>query len=1158
LTVPVHYRENSFIQISIRMRLPSTKVLNYRMLAAGSLLLSLLLVQMPGKAQVTPESGTVQCFQVGTDGLFVDTGGPGGNDDIQDFPGNYPDCDCVTTTTLCSTDGSAVTLDFQAYGVFAAFDWTVILDTDNPFEEVYPASVLTDPLNVNLQLFNNADGVGDGGSENYGLGSEVGLGTLAEMPTTTFTATNPTGCLTMVFRSSAVVDDSGWEALISVASGAAHPGDDIACDNSTLCFPPNNIQTDNLTATSTDITWNSSPSTDNYEVEYGPAGFVPGTGTTIVVNGATTTTLTGLMENTTYDVYIQAICDNNETSAWVLYQFTTPFLNPPDECAYTLELFDTFGDGWNGAQLTVDVNGAATVYTIPPGGDEAFFTFNVVEGLPVILTYSPGTFENEVSYFMYDSDGLLLFNDGPFPQTGEVYNEIAVCPDCPAVVESSVETESVGLDTAVINWDVVTSAESYIIEYAPTPLPFGNGIQVTTNEPPITLTGLNPCVTYEYYVTAVCSGDTLSQPVGPFEFMTEMDLDPGADPCDYTLELFDSFGDGWNGSTLEVTILGNTTPFTIPPGGDQATYVVSATPNVPITFTYNPGTFENEVSFNIIDPSGTTVYSDGPFPQTGEIYSEVACPTCLGPTNFEVIDVNANNAILNWAAPGEAGDIELEYGPIGFTLGTGTALVPTDAGPYTLTGLEEGTWYNVYLSYDCDTGEKGKTLGPLTFRTIWFNDVGISGIVSPTAEDCNLSAAETLEVLIQNYGQSPQSLIPYFFAVNGQVQPVQQPTDGFFTGVVSNDSSEVAEFDLTFDFSTPGYYLIEIWTELDGDSDVTNDTFTFELITAFPLPLQEDFEDQTFPEGWSTDEFNPIYGPNAHNNPTVVAADLLGTFDSNFELSTFRVGPLGDTDSLSFDYRFVNSFAGTIATPLGDSKLDVFISTDCEETYELLLTIDSSNHVESVDFQTRVVDLSAYSGEAINILFQGTYATGTPQFWCDLDNINISGCPESLVLLSSINDATGTSNNDGSILVEPQVGSAPYTYVWDNGQVGNPLTGVIPGDYTVTVTDANGCTDQATFSVVVNGVDDLPFLTDIVLRPNPTTGITVLDVDLAQREDLTVQVFNAMGQQLFQFEEQAVKRLTREIDLTAYPAGIYYVRLAGQQKMHIEKLILAE
>ena len=81
--------------------------------------------------------------------------------------------------------------------------------------------------------------------------------------------------------------------------------------------------------------------------------------------------------------------------------------------------------------------------------------------------------------------------------------------------------------------------------------------------------------------------------------------------CDYTFSLEDSFGDGWNGNNLLVTINGVTNSYTVP-FGDTANYTVSIPHGTLVTFQFDGlGSFLNECGFEIIDPSGAVIFSDG-------------------------------------------------------------------------------------------------------------------------------------------------------------------------------------------------------------------------------------------------------------------------------------------------------------------------------------------------------------------------------------------------------------------------------------------------------------------------------------------------------------------------------------------------------------------
>src|SRR5690606_1196226 len=57
--------------------------------------------------------------------------------------------------------------------------------------------------------------------------------------------------------------------------------------------------------------------------------------------------------------------------------------------------------------------------------------------------------------------------------------------------------------------------------------------------------------------------------------------------------------------------------------------------------------------------------------------------------------------------------------------------------------------------------------------------------------------------------------------------------------------------------------------------------------------------------------------------------------------------------------------------------------------------------------------------------------------------------------------------SDGSATASATGGTPPYTYLWNDpsGQSSATATGLSIGSYTVTVTDANGCTDIATITI---------------------------------------------------------------------------------------------
>lgn len=99
-------------------------------------------------------------------------------------------------------------------------------------------------------------------------------------------------------------------------------------------------------------------------------------------------------------------------------------------------------------------------------------------------------------------------------------------------------------------------------------------------------------------------------------------------------------------------------------------------------------------------------------------------------------------------------------------------------------------------------------------------------------------------------------------------------------------------------------------------------------------------------------------------------------------------------------------------------------------------------------------------------LASGTYSvTVTDQLGCTKNASYTVTEPALLTVSGSKTDGSCTGINNGSITLSVSGGTAPYTYLWNTGATTQNLSGLAAGTYSVTVTDNNGCKQNASFSI---------------------------------------------------------------------------------------------
>lgn len=350
--------------------------------------------------------------------------------------------------------------------------------------------------------------------------------------------------------------------------------DDISVLESSVCDPvlAANFQATGITTDSANLSW-THPSTLQFEIQVVNEDEAPGaTGDTT----DNTFTAPDLEANTTYDVYIKAICTSSVSSAWAgPFKFTTldfgracdtPYVIPTGApYVYSGNLDDFINPG-----LIYSTQGTNCLPSTVTGnylnGNKAFFSYTatddgVINIKQLTLPYSQGSgcFGNgDSGVFIYEDCASVGVNClagvntvtagvpkyiSNFPvEAGQTYiivistaydDTASVCftfelnfSTCPS---PNVYTyKNLLQDSVVFSWnnpENIASSWEYKAQPAGTGVPTGSVTATSTNVDNLINTGLTAGTAYDLYVRSVCNGTPGEWGI-PYRFTTQCDAFP--------------------------------------------------------------------------------------------------------------------------------------------------------------------------------------------------------------------------------------------------------------------------------------------------------------------------------------------------------------------------------------------------------------------------------------------------------------------------------------------------------------------------------------------------------------------------------------------------------------------------------------------------------
>lgn len=310
----------------------------------------------------------------------------------------------------------------------------------------------------------------------------------------------------------------------------------------------------------------------------------------------------------------------------------------------------------------------------------------------------------------------------------------------------------------------------------------------------------------------------------------------------------------------------------------------------------------------------------------------------------------------------------------------------------------------------------------------------------------------------------------------------------------------------------------------------------------------------------STDVANVPYVITA--NGTTIGGGAITLLAGNTS-DTITVGPLPATTGIA------NIIAMTSLTGDANTTNDM-----------LSMTVAVSNTSAAASVMTTIACHGDSTGAVMAV---GTDGIGSYTYLWDansnLDNATLTGIPAGMhmvVVMDSIGCtdsamvtlteptalvATTTDNGDGTAYATATGGTAPYTFLWDaaaGNQTTDTTTALVNGTYSVTVTDANGCTSVTTVTVVVVGLNNIANLSKVSLFPNPTKANVFVELELVENARVQINITNSIGQLVISKELTNVQSEKVELNTSTLTSGVYMVQFTIGTELVTRKLIVSK
>ena len=246
-----------------------------------------------------------------------------------------------------------------------------------------------------------------------------------------------------------------------------------------------------------------------------------------------------------------------------------------------------------------------------------------------------------------------------------------------------------------------------------------------------------------------------------------------------------------------------------------------------------------------------------------------------------------------------------------------------------------------------------------------------------------------------------------------------------------------------------------------------------------------------------------------------------------------------------------------ITEPL-DSIMAVgmLMEPSCAEVPNGSIFTTVSGGVMPYDLRWRLNDvfLSSEIENNIDSLLGGTYYLEVQDAnGCEYLDSFLLEAPEPLSVEINV-VSSPNPDQPGGLSASAEGGTPPYIFFWNTNDTTDTAMDLESGAYSLTVTDANGCSLDT--STVLVDVVDFNFINSINVYPNPTNLDLYINVSLLRPLDLDLKLIDLQGRTILHSLKSNFLKGVLILNVGSLPEGLYFLNLSSEENRIFNQKIM--